>query len=393
MARYECMKLALACIQEEIIEQYSLRTLSSDGWVYLDTRKGMPGLKQVGRIANDRINSHLAHFGFSPVPRTQALWKHDRKPILFSLVVDDFGVNYIVKENNDHLIQALQKLCTISIDWTGFVFCGLTIDWDYAARTCDIFMPKYLQTSLLKFQHLAPKLPQHAPHSWAKSIYGAHVQYTKDDDSSPLLPAKTINLVQQILGTLLYYYITVDPTMLTALGSIAAQQSKVTEKTYADTLWLLNYANTHPNAKIRYTAIDMMLHIHSDASYLSEPQSYNRSDGHYFLGDERPGMSTPPTNRPRLNGPIHSISRIMSNVMGSAAEAEIGADYINVQEAVPIRNLIRKLGHPQPATPIQVDKSTSDGFANDTIKQKRSKAIDVRFYWIHDRTNQGQLLI
>ena len=96
--------------------------------------------------------------------------------------------------------------------------------------------------------------------------------------------------------------------MLTALGSIAAQQSKGTEKTYADTLWLLNYAATHPNAKIRYTASDMILYIHSDASYLSEPQARSRAGGHYFLGDKRPDMTTPPTNRPRLNGPIHSIS-------------------------------------------------------------------------------------
>ena len=83
----------------------------------------------------------------------------------------------------------------------------------------------------------------------------------------------------------------------------------------------------------------------------------------------------------------------MYNMMGLAAESEIGATYINVQYAVPIRTLLLKLGHPQPATPIQVDNSTSDGFANDTIKQKRSKAIDMRFYWIRNHTSQGQLLI
>ena len=104
-------------------------------------------------------------------------------------------------------------------------------------------------------------------------------------------------------------------------------------------------------------------------------------------------MSTPPTTRPRLNGPIYSISQIMANVRGSAAKADSGAAYINGQEAVPIRTLLRELGHPHPATPIQVDNYTADGFANNTIKQKRSKAIEMRFYWTHDRTIQGQLLI
>ena len=131
-------------------------------------------------------------------------------------------------------------------------------------------MPKYLQTALLKFQYPVPKRLQHAPHSWEKPTYGAQVQYAQDDTYYTLLPAKTINLVQQIVGTLLYYSIAVDPTMLTALGSIAAKKSKGTEKTYADTLWQLNYSTTHPNAKIRYTTSDMILYIHSDASYLSE---------------------------------------------------------------------------------------------------------------------------
>ena len=97
MARYGYMKLALECIPDKIIDQYSLRTLSSNVWVYLEIRKGMPGLKQSGRIANDRLKYHLAYFGFALVPRTPALWKHTTKPIIFSLVVDDFGVKYTSK--------------------------------------------------------------------------------------------------------------------------------------------------------------------------------------------------------------------------------------------------------------------------------------------------------
>ena len=66
----------------------------------------------------------------------------------------------------------------------------------------------------------------------------------------------------------------------------------------------------------------MIIHIHSDASYFSKPRARGRAGGHYFLGDKRPDMSKPPTTCPRLNGPIHSISRIMLNLIGSAAEAE-----------------------------------------------------------------------
>ena len=88
----------------------------------------MPGLKQADRIAIDGLKAHLAKFGFAPVPRTPTLWKNDTKPIFFSLVVDDFGVKYTRTENSDHIIQALQKLYTISIYLTGSLFCRLTIN-------------------------------------------------------------------------------------------------------------------------------------------------------------------------------------------------------------------------------------------------------------------------
>ena len=119
--------------------------------------------------------------------------------------------------------------------------------------------------------------------------------------------------------------------MHSSLGSISAQQEKVMEQTYPDITWLLNYAATHPGATIRYTASDMVLHIHSNTSYLSKPCARSHAGGHYFLGEIRPDMSKPPTTIPRFNGPIHSIYRIMSNIIGSATEAKIGATYINGQ--------------------------------------------------------------
>ena len=122
VTRYEYMKLALACIPDKIIDQYNLRALISNGWVCLEIRKGMPGLKQAGRIVNNWLKAHLAHFGFSPVTRTPALWKHATMPIILFLNIDDFGVKYIGKGNADHLIQALPKLYTISIDWTSSLF-------------------------------------------------------------------------------------------------------------------------------------------------------------------------------------------------------------------------------------------------------------------------------
>ena len=165
MGRYEYLQISLVILPEEIIAHYNLLQLASNGWVYLKIRKDMPGLKQAGRIANERLNIHLAKFCYSPVTQTPSLWKHATKDICFSLVVDDFGVKYVVKDTAEHLIQALKNLYTISIDWTGSIYCGLTINWEYAKRICDISMPTYIQEALHMFQHPEPSCTQDTPHA------------------------------------------------------------------------------------------------------------------------------------------------------------------------------------------------------------------------------------
>ena len=65
-------------------------------------------------------------------------------------------------------------------------------------------MPNYLKEALHKFQHPKPPLPQNAPHAWNAPTYGAKVQYSDNADPSPQFPPKSIHLVQQIVGALLY---------------------------------------------------------------------------------------------------------------------------------------------------------------------------------------------
>lgn len=80
-------------------------------------------------------------------------------------------------------------------------------------------------------------------------------------------------------------------------------------------------------------------------------------------------------------------------IVSSAAEAEIAGCYLSAQAAVPIRTALIELHHPQPPTPIQLDNTTAVGFANAGIKQRRSKAMDMRWYWIQDRVLQKQFLV
>ena len=79
--------------------------------------------------------------------------------------------------------------------------------------------------------------------------------------------------------------------------------------------------------------------------------------------------------------------------MSSAAEAELGALFLNAKEAVYLRQILIKRGHPQPRTPIQTDNTTAEGVINNKIQPKRTKAMDMQFHWLHDREVQGQFKI
>jgi len=151
---------------------------------------------------------------------------------------------------------------------------------NYSKRTCKIPMPGYIKELLLKFQHAITSCRQDSHHWWNQPVYGQKFQYADDSDASPLLPKKGITLVQKIVGSMLYYAIAVDPIMLVALVSIASQQANATEKTYDKCLWILNYAASNQDATIKYIKSGMVLYIHSDASYLSEPKACSRVGGH-----------------------------------------------------------------------------------------------------------------
>ncbi len=77
-----------------------------------------------------------------------------------------------------------------------------------------------------------------------------------------------------------------------------------------------------------YKRSDMKLAGHSDAGYNNEPKARSQAGGHFYLSDD--------SQYPPNNGPVLTISQIIKAVMSSAAEAELGALYINAREAVDI---------------------------------------------------------
>jgi hypothetical protein len=135
LPRFEYMKMLLSCFPEEIIQKYNLTALAVDGWVYIEIRKGMYGLKQAGLLANQLLQTRLAPFGYYPARHTPGLWLHKTRPIYFTLVVEDFAVKYVRKQHAEQLWNALLRTYELTTDWTETVYSGMTLKWDYRNRT------------------------------------------------------------------------------------------------------------------------------------------------------------------------------------------------------------------------------------------------------------------
>jgi hypothetical protein len=192
----------------------------------------MCGLPQAGIIAQNLLAKRLHKAGYQQSKITPGYWHHNWRPISFTLVVDNFGVKYINKEDVKHIASVLKQDYKINIDWEGTRYLGLMLDWDYATRKVHLSMPGYIEKNLVRFGHVLPTTkPQIQPHPHTIPTYGVTVQYAKAIDASPVATRNEEKYIHQVIGVLLYYGRAVDSTILVGLSSLAAAQAKPTKQT------------------------------------------------------------------------------------------------------------------------------------------------------------------
>ena len=160
-------------------------------------------------------------------------------------------------------------------------------------------IPNYVTKALHKFQHIAPKRAQYAPHQWTRPNYGSTKQLATPLDNLPPIPEELNRRTQQIIGTLLYYALTADCTMIPSLNTLSEQQSSPTKNTEAAITHFLDYAATNPSAIIQYKSSDMILRIDSDA-YTHQIQGHATALGCTITSDHyqpTQKISNPPATR------------------------------------------------------------------------------------------------
>eukprot|EP00957_Ditylum_brightwellii_P004669 354895-Ditylum_brightwellii.AAC.1 len=231
-------------------------------------------------------------------------------------------------------------------------------------------MTGYILKILDKFQHPAPKFPQHCHHQWNRPVYGKKVQYVTARDNLPPLDAKGTKQIQTIVCTFLCYSRALEGPALPALNNIGTQPSALTKLTINDANWMMDFFHTYPNAKLWFFAGDMQLIVESNAAYLVMPGAKSRISGYFYLVANLNPLNY---NKAPHNVPILGECLAIQNVVCTAAEAECGGLFHYAQIAVRIWNILQVLNHPQRATKIKTDNSTANAFVHALMKIKQSK--------------------
>ncbi len=243
-------------------------------------------------------------------------------------------------------------------------------------------MPGYVNKAFTCFQHPLPVKSQDQPYPHAKPNYGALTQHAMAEDTTSPINKAGKKFIQEVCGVFLFLARGVNGSLLPALSALASQQANTTEQTLALFKQFLDYMTSQDKAVLTYKASNMVLAIHSNASYLSKPKAHSRTGGHMFMA----GRDNIPTN----NGAILNISQIIWAVMSFATEAELGALFINAKTSVSMCHTLKELSHPQPPTPMQTDKKIAHDLLTNKIMPKALKATDMQFHWLQCRKAQGK---
>jgi hypothetical protein len=121
---FEYMCITMKLILQEIIVKYNFISFVLDGHVYIEMQKGMYCLLQVDIIVKQLFARRLVIHGYHQTKFTPGLWRHLIHLIRFTVVLDNFGVQYVRQEHAQHPNDALEIHNTVSKDWTGGLYWG-----------------------------------------------------------------------------------------------------------------------------------------------------------------------------------------------------------------------------------------------------------------------------
>ena len=194
-------------------------------------------------------------------------------------------------------------------------------------------MSNYIKKALIKYQHPTLAHLQHSPHKHTPIMYGQQIQHTLIDNS-PHSMKKKYTMYKTSWECFSTVHTQLILPLLTHTHCYCLKPSK-RDHNRTTSLPLLDCVTTHSHATICYSASNMILAIHTNALYLSQPKAKSMAAAHFYF--------TKDYNRDFNNGTILTLSTIIKNFIASASKAELVALFYGYKHGILLRTALEEM--------------------------------------------------
>ena len=242
----EYIRIPTSMIPERVVKFYNLTQFVNSKAIYFSVHRTHYGLPQAGALSQQRLFKHLEKNGYTQCPNTPSFFRNHDGSVRFSLVVDDFAILWTKQKSIDHFITTLRQLYSVKINWEGTKYIGMNIDINRKERHVTLSMAGYIDKLL---QEVRPEGIKSAktPAIYFPPNHKKPGAQTATIDDSPAATEEQKKELQSIIGTLLYYSRTVDPSILTAVHELGSNQAKPTIMDMRKMERVLQYLSIHKN--------------------------------------------------------------------------------------------------------------------------------------------------
>jgi len=331
--------------------------------------KSLYGLKQAPRAWHKALTAFLRSIGFEKLMCESCIYQriHNGKRQIIAIYVDDL---LIITKSTSEMVELKQMIAAKfkSTDQGPVEFLlGLKITRDRERRKMWISQEANVNEIIKKF-NLSHCKPSKTP-----VANGNKLKSTKGKELSTEMKSKPF---RQAVGTLMYLMIGSRPDLVFAIANVSLHLSSYEKEHWEAVKRVLRYVKGTGSHGLEYGGDSVKLSAYTDSDYAGDVASRKSTSGYVtFVGDCAVTWS----------------ARKQRIVATSTAEAEYIALAHCAREVLFLRQFLKELGYPQEPTVIREDNQACITIAENPAHHARTKHIDVRYHFIRERIELGQI--
>jgi hypothetical protein len=326
---------------------------------------------QASRLWFDELSSTLLSEGFEQNPYDQCCFNRDYNGYQQTVIihVDDLFCSCKDNRANVALVKSLEKRYSALGVQTGTVhsYLGMTFDFSIQGMvkvTQEGYITELLDSEEIKSSVKTPASPD----------------LHELDLASPELNKTDKEHFHSVVAKLLYLSKRTRPDILVAISFLTSRVLVATDQDATKLMRVLKYLNGTRHMGIILSAEEavLSLKIYIDASY----------------GVHADGKSHTGSNATLGNANITAKSTKQKLVAKSSTEAELIAASDSVSTAIHCRNFLEAQGYKlPPVTVFQDNMSTIAMIRAGKPTSDRTRHVNIRFFFLHDRENLGEIKV